>query len=63
MDGRSWVCGARSWVALIRPAGSESGALPAAAPTALSFSGATNRISGWSYDANGNLLSDGVDSF
>ncbi|TAN22152.1 MAG: RHS repeat-associated core domain-containing protein [Acidobacteria bacterium] len=42
---------------------SESGTLPAAAPTALSFSGSTNRISGWSYDANGNLLGDGVHSY
>ncbi len=42
---------------------SEAGTLPAAAPAALSFSGSSNRISGWSYDADGNLLSDGVHSY
>ncbi|MGH9477470.1 MAG: hypothetical protein ACRD1C_14285, partial [Terriglobales bacterium] len=34
----------------------ETGTLPGSPPPALSFTGDNNRVDGWSYDANGNLL-------
>jgi len=42
---------------------SVTGTLPGAAPPTLTFNNAHNQVDGWSYDANGNLLSDTVHTY